>query len=77
MNEPKAKHSPWDAEADARARLRAQWVAMKKLEIASRRFAGERRAAARAIDERLTLVDAVAVALFLAMGLRVLERLYW
>jgi hypothetical protein len=50
---------------------------MKKLEIASRRFAGERRAAARAIDERLTLVDAVAVALFLAMGLRVLERLYW
>lgn len=77
MTEPKPTQTPWDAEAAERTRYRAQLVALKKLELASRRFGGERRAAARAIDDQLTMIDAVAVALFLMMGLRLLERLYW
>lgn len=79
MTEPveKSAASPWNAADAERARRRAQLLALKKLELASRRFAGERRAAARAIDDQLTLVDATAVALFLMMGLRLLERLYW
>jgi hypothetical protein len=79
MIEPseKAAASPWSADETERLRRRAQLVALKKLELASRRFAGERRAAARAIDDQLTLVDAFAVALCLTMALRILERLYW
>jgi hypothetical protein len=77
MTEPKQTPSPWDAAAAERTRLRAQLVALKKLELASRRFAGERRSASRAIDDQLTTIDAVAVALFLMMGIRLLERLYW
>lgn len=77
MTEPKPTPSPWDAETAERARLRAQLIALKRLELASRRFAGERRIAARAIDDQLTMIDAVAVALFLMTAIRLLERLYW
>lgn len=77
MTEPKPTPSPWDAETAERVRMRAQLIALKKLELASRRFAGERRSASRSIDDQLTMIDAVAIALFLMMGIRLLERLYW